>query len=166
MKYLENFTYWLISGPLFEMAFHRKNAIDKIRSLSGTILNHIIKVKYINDSNNKKHWISEIISYFEKIDEIEIKPYNRKFSEIEYLEFLLVEPYCDSKSSAKKNIFIFRKDYIDKIIRKINKDYNSDIKNIDYDFIISFFKKISNVLENNTDLESAISSSFLIINDL
>ena len=159
MKYLEKFTYWVIDSPLFKMAFYRKSAVDKIRSLSGTVLDQIIMVKYADDIN-KKQWISEIIAYFNKIDEIEIKPYNRKFSEIEYLEFLLVEPYCDSKSAAKKDVFIFRKDYTDKIIRKIKKEYNSNIENIDFEFIICFFKKMAIALENNDDLEAIIMNEF------
>ena len=38
MNYLENFKYWLINRPIFEMTYYRKDAIDSIRSLSGTIL--------------------------------------------------------------------------------------------------------------------------------
>jgi hypothetical protein len=142
------------------MSFYRKDAVNKIRSLSGTVLNHILKAKYVKDERNKNHWISEIKAYFDKIDGIEIKPFNRKFSETEYLEFLLVEPYCDSTSSAKKGIFAYRKDYVDKIIRKINKEYGSDIENVDFESITEFFKKISKTLERNEDLETIILKEF------
>jgi hypothetical protein len=143
------------------LALYRRDAVNKIRYLSGTILNHIIKIKYIDNKN--EHWISEIKSYFRKIDEIEIKPFNRRFSDIEYLEFLLVEPYCSAESSAKKNIFIFRKEFIYKnILRYINSDYKVDIEydQINFDEIVNFFKRICRALEKYDDILEIIDDEF------
>lgn len=156
MKYLDKFTYWLINHPIFEMAYYRKDAVDKIRLLSGTIIEHIIKVKYIDDDYNKNHWRNEIISFFNRIDSITIKPNNRRFSRDEYLEFLFIEPYCDYTSSVN-NIKLIDK-YIIKIIRQINLNYNVEIEysDIDFDEIILLFKDISSILENDDDFIGVI----------
>ncbi len=162
VKYIEKFTYWLINKPIFEMAYYRKDAVNKIRSLSGTILIHILKIKYIKNNENIDHWISEIKDYFRKIDEIEIKPFNRKFTSNEYLEFLLIEPYCTSESSAKKDKIEFIEPHIKKIINYINIDYNTNIKyeEINFENIILFFKKICLSLEKNENIIDVINEEF------
>ena len=49
MKLIDKFTEWLIYKPFMEMAYYRRDAQDKIRSLSGTILTHVIKLLYLDD---------------------------------------------------------------------------------------------------------------------
>ena len=144
MKYLETLTYWLINQPVFEKAFYRKEAVDRIRSLSGTILDHLIKVKYIKDEYNTNHWKNEIKSFFYKIDRITIKPRNSKFNKDDYMEWLFVEPYCDSGSLAKNKVYNIRENYIEGKIRYLNSKYRTDIKYEDISFneIIEFFDKI------------------------
>ena len=34
MKFIEDFKYWLINRPMFEMAHYRKDSVDTIRSSS------------------------------------------------------------------------------------------------------------------------------------
>ena len=67
MNYLENFKYWLINRPIFEMAYYRKYAIDSIRSLSGTILmTHILCYKLFLINLNMENYI-KITMVFYKI---------------------------------------------------------------------------------------------------
>ena len=149
MKFIEDFKYWLINRPMFEMAHYRKDAVDTIRSLSGTILIHIIKVKYLKDNINENHWKNEIKSFFRKVNSIRIKPKSKKFTCEEYMDFLFIEPYCTSESSFKKDKYILIEPYVRSIIDEINWDYGSDIKynDIDFNFLVNFLKQISKLIE-------------------
>jgi len=153
MKFLEDFKYWLITRSIFEMAFYRKDAIDNIRSLSGTILLHILKVKYLKNNQNQNHWKNEIKSFFRKVNSIRIKPKNKKFEVDEYMNFLFIEPYCNSETSFKKNKYFINEPYIKSIINEINYEYNSNIKinDIDIDELVNFFKAISELINSDED---------------
>jgi hypothetical protein len=150
---ITRFKNWLINQKIFEHAYYRKSAIDSIRSLSGTILIHLLKIKYLKSERDIIHWKSEVKSYFRKINSIRIKPSNRKFSIDEYMEYLFIEPYCDSESSYKKDIYNPNLKYLESLIREINYDYNSNIKlgEIDFKLISTFFKDISESIANDND---------------
>ena len=148
MRLIDKFSEWLICQPFMKMVYYRKDAIDKIRSLSGTIIKHIIKVMYLDDDLNIKHWKNEIISYFDKIGDITIKPRNKKFTKEEYYNFLFLEPYCLSNSNCEK--YSINDKYIKMIIMDINTQYKSNINvnDINFDQISSLFKTISEKISN------------------
>jgi len=156
MRIINKFTEWLIYQPFMEMAYYRRDAKDKIRSLSGTVLIHIIKVLYLDDKLNIEHWKKEIISYFDKIEDIAIKPNNKKFTKEEYYDFLFLEPYCNSNSNWMK--YEINDRYIKMIVGRINYQYNSNIKenDIDFDDISDIFKKISEKISNYDSVDDFI----------
>lgn len=156
MNIINKFTEWLIYQPFMEMAYYRKEASDKIRSLSGTVLIHILKVIYLNDPLNVNHWKIEISGYFLKIEDITIKPKNKKFTKEEYYNFLFLEPYCNSKSDW--NNFQINSKYIKMIIGRINSQYNSNIKeeDLDWDKISTLFKIISERISNYESVDDII----------
>lgn len=131
-----------------EMAYYRRDAQDKIRSLSGTILTHVIKLLYLDDDLNIKHWKDEITSYFNKIEDITIKPKNKKFTKEEYYNYLFLEPYCSSDSNWMK--YQINDKYIKMIILRINSQYKSNINMLDINFdeISNLFKTISEKISN------------------
>lgn len=156
MRLMDKFSEWLIYQPFMEMAYYRKEASDKIRSLSGTIIKHIIKVMYLDDNLNTKHWKSEITSYFDKIGDITIKPRNKKFTKEEYYNFLFLEPYCLSSSNWKE--YTINDKYIKMIIMNINTQYKSniDVNNINFDKISDLFKTISEKISNYDSIDEII----------
>lgn len=156
MNIINKFTEWLIYQPFMEMAYYRKEASDKIRSLSGTVLIHILKVIYLNDPLNVNHCKIEISGYFLKIEDITIKPKNKKFTKEEYYNFLFLEPYCNSKSDW--NNFQINSKYIKMIIGRINSQYNSNIKeeDLDWDKISTLFKIISERISNYESVDDII----------
>jgi hypothetical protein len=156
MRLIDKFSEWLIYQPFMEMAYYRKEASDKIRSLSGTIIKHIIKVMYLDDDLNIKHWKSEITSYFDKISDITIKPRNKKFSKEEYYNFLFLEPYCLSYSNWKE--YEINDKYIKMIIMNINTQYKSniDVNDINFDKISNLFKTISEKISNYESIDEII----------
>lgn len=139
-----------------EIAYYRRDAKDKIRSLSGKVLIHIIKVLYLDDKLNIEHWKKEIISYFDKIEDIAIKPNNKKFTKEEYYDFLFLEPYCNSNSNWMK--YEINDRYIKMIVGRINYQYNSNIKenDIDFDNISDIFKNISEKISNYDSVDEFI----------
>ena len=166
MNIINKFTEWLIYQPFMEMAYYRKEASDKIRSLSGTVLIHILKVIYLNDPLNVNHWKIDISGYFIKIEDITIKPKNRKFTKEEYYNFLFLEPYCNSKSDW--NNFQINSKYIKMIIGRINSQYHSNIKeeDLDWDKISTLFKIISERISNYESVDDIINLIDYLIHGL
>jgi len=62
------------STALFEMARSRKDAKDLITTLSPHIIAHLVKLFVLNSPENKNHWIKEINSWLNQIDDIYKKP--------------------------------------------------------------------------------------------
>jgi hypothetical protein len=91
MKVYEIVTDWLICSPLFEMAYKRKFATDKIRELAPNIAEHLVKVLAFNDEA-KNHWITEINTWVRKINNITLKPKGNKLPADTYYELLWDEP--------------------------------------------------------------------------
>lgn len=63
---------------LFEMAFSRKLARDRITSLSPEIFEHLVKLYVFESPENQNHWISEINAWLNQINRIYLKPSNKK----------------------------------------------------------------------------------------
>lgn len=83
---------WLSDTELFEMAFARKDAINKVRNVQSQIARHIIKYFYYDvTEDTKKHWASEINSWLNLIDELELKNKKKLSGEI-YYKLLFSEP--------------------------------------------------------------------------
>ena len=74
------------------------------------------------------HWKKEILGFILNIYDLKFKPKSKKFNMKDYVEWLFVEPFCDSNSSAYKNIFNIRKDYIKSIESRIKMDYGVNVK--------------------------------------
>lgn len=65
--------------PLTEMAQSRKEAILKVSRLEGTYLEHICKVVlYRNSTGNLHHWLGEIAQCLADINNIKVKPGDKK----------------------------------------------------------------------------------------
>jgi hypothetical protein len=78
MKLYEFFIDKISETAIFEMARSRKDAKDTITSLSPQIVHHLIKVFAFNDPQNQNHWLGEINTWLNQIDDIYLKPSNKK----------------------------------------------------------------------------------------
>ena len=63
---------------IFEMARSRKEAKTLITGLSSPVVQHLIKLFVFNSPVNKAHWIKEINQWLNQIDDIYLKPSNKK----------------------------------------------------------------------------------------
>ena len=126
-----------------------KELIDKIK-------NELSIITYRRKNSPKPIRLIEISGYFIKIEDITIKPKNRKFTKEEYYNFLFLEPYCNSKSDW--NNFQINSKYIKMIIVRINSQYHSNIKeeDLDWDKISTLFKIISERISNYESVDDII----------
>lgn len=77
---------------LFEMAYERKVAINKIRELQTEICVHLVKYFYFEYNRNSDHWLTEIDAWLSKINFIRLKPNGKKLSGDAYYNILFDEP--------------------------------------------------------------------------
>lgn len=67
---------------LNEMAISRQQALSVVDSYVVEYSNHLLKcIIFKNTTNTLNHWISEISNYFNEINNIKIKPDNKKMRE-------------------------------------------------------------------------------------
>ena len=83
---------WLSDTELFEMAFARKDAINKVRNVQSQIARHIIKYFYYDvTEETKKHWVAEIDAWLAIVDDLKLKNGKRLSGDIFY-KLLFDEP--------------------------------------------------------------------------
>ena len=56
------------SDFLAEMAYNQKFSLDKIETLTYPLLEHILKIWLMPDSQDIKHWESEVVNFIDAID--------------------------------------------------------------------------------------------------
>lgn len=81
-----------MNTSLFEMAYQRKIAIEKVRNLQDTLADHLIKVLIFPHSRSVNHWYNEINSYLTKINIVKIKPHGERFFDSHLFDILFDEP--------------------------------------------------------------------------
>lgn len=74
------------------LAFSRKKAWEKITGVSYPISEHIVKLLIFPNSIDREHWIDEINGWADSIQDIILKPQNRRLAFIEYRDWLVDEP--------------------------------------------------------------------------
>jgi hypothetical protein len=103
----------IIGTRLFEMAFKRKNAIDKVRAYQSTLISHLIKILIFEKSENRNHWCNEVNSYLDGIQDIKLKGTNQPLESSMLFELMFNEPIGHLST-------------VDKMIIRIQRQYQSD----------------------------------------
>lgn len=103
MRIFEIITDYLLDSPLFEMAFERKTVVNKVRDISITLSRHLIKYLAFDDQA-KNHWLNEINGYLNMIDDVTLKPNNKKLSGDVYYSLLWDGPLNDGIDSITRKI--------------------------------------------------------------
>lgn len=144
-NFIENFIDdTLLNSYLIEMAFDRKTAFKKIRSLQEPINNHLMKIlKYKDDINFNKH-IKDIDKWFLSIQKINVKKFNTKLSKNVYFKLLFEEPFTNKKDITSFNKIINRtlKNYNNLIVLRNNEEVLKLIYNI---------QKLASILLSNDE---------------
>lgn len=111
MKLHELFADKLLQTPLMEMAVERADAIKKIMNIEYRLNENLIKYLYFDDQA-KNHWITEIKGFILPIDDILLKPKNKRLSKEIYFKELFENSYGQGTQSIIKRIKSFLvKDY-------------------------------------------------------
>ena len=124
-----------IETPIFEFAESRAKAERDIKSISRQIFLHLIKIFYWEDTDNYQKHIKDIDTWLFEIDDIRLKPNNKRPKEDDYYNWL----YLDRNSS---------KEVLNNMINRSLRDYHAPPRtNLTIDFLdnilAELFKKIS-----------------------
>lgn len=91
MKLFEIMLDKLSETALFEMAFSRKQAKDKVIDLSPQIFEHIIKVLVLDSPDDVPHWLGEIDGWIGSIQKILLKSNNRRIDKDTLYQWLVFD---------------------------------------------------------------------------
>ena len=98
----------VISTKIFEMAFKRKNAIDKIRNKQDVISEHLLKVLLFPNSRDVPGWKKELDVWLYDIGDIILKPYGDRLYSSDYMNLLFDEPIGTIRDIENKIKKIYR----------------------------------------------------------
>ena len=88
---------------LNEMAISRQQALSVVDSYVVEYSNHLLKcIIFKNTTNTLNHWISEISNYFNEINNIKIKPDNKKMREDYLYDYFFLASGVIFKNSSNK----------------------------------------------------------------
>jgi hypothetical protein len=102
MKMMEIVSDWLADTKLMEMAFERKQIVNKCIDLAHQIDIHMIKVVWFSNSQDVNHWCNELNGWLDLIQDMK---YNRKsrLSGQQYYDILFLG-YLDSVTQVSNII--------------------------------------------------------------
>lgn len=101
MRLLERFSEWFEQTILFEMAYARKDAWRICNGLGRQLANHIVKLIIMPESSFRLHWLQECFTFFDDMNNIYLKPQNRRLDYLTYKEWLVNEPERDPVRMAE-----------------------------------------------------------------
>jgi hypothetical protein len=134
------------------MARSRKDAKDCITSLSPQIVTHLVKLFVFNSPENKNHWIKEIDGWLNQIDDIYLKPSDKKPDWQTIYNWIIFDssPHYDAE-------------YIDGRVRKwLETDYeNVSVYDYDADVVLNELLKII----ERVSQDISIPNKFISINN-
>jgi hypothetical protein len=99
---------YLSETKLFEMAFERKIATTKARSLQNQIARHIIKVCMYSKSKYMEHWCDEINAWLNDIQDTELKGTGKPLDMDTLMKILFEEPMETINEVQRKMNKIYR----------------------------------------------------------
>jgi hypothetical protein len=115
----------LSSTRLFEMAFDRQTAKNKVVDLSPQIFDHLLKIWVLDSPQSSQHWRNEIDNWLGQIDKIYLKSSKKKPSSEDLYNWLIFDsaPYYSEEYISKTIGKWVRGNY-----KGINiRDHNADV---------------------------------------
>lgn len=91
MRILEVIADSLMNTRLFEMAFERRAAKNRVTDLSPQIFDHLLKLWVLDSPRDANHWKSEINTWLRSIDQIYLKPSKKKPSYQDLHNWMLLD---------------------------------------------------------------------------
>jgi len=108
MKIVEvtnSFLDYVSKTVLFEMADSRQDARSDVRNMREPIIDHLIYLILYPNSIDKNHWLTELSTFFDKIDRLYLKPSGkRKLTGDDYYELLFRQPLGGDIKQLNKRV--------------------------------------------------------------
>jgi hypothetical protein len=118
----------LIETRLFELAYKRKAAMDKVRDLSLNTSEELLKIIMYNDSKNQSHWRGKFNGWFK-----DIKRYSKNtLKEKDLTNLLYKEPLGE----------IYQ---LEDLIKDIEQEYYNPSYHIDYNNLPQLHTQLKNI---------------------
>jgi len=142
----------LANTKLFEMARSRKDAKDIVTSLSPQIFVHLLKLFVFDSKENKNHWVIEIDGWLNQIDNIYLKPSNKKPDWQTIYNWLIFDssPYYNSE-------------FLNGCVRKMKLTNYKNVVEYDYDADVVLNQILKIIEQVSKDL--ATPNKFITITD-
>lgn len=126
------------------MAYERKTALNRVRSIQTTLAIHMVKVMIFDAPDVMNHWLNEINGYLLIANDTYIKPRMKKLSGDEYYKLLWDEPFGHGAWAIdKKRESIFIKNNYEKLPRRNITDA------LIYERLEKFYHMVSYDIANN-----------------
>jgi hypothetical protein len=106
MKIIEIIADTILTMPIMEMARKRADAIKVVESKQRPLNQHLIKCFYF-DYQSKNHWISEISGFIMELDDIYLKPNDRRLPQNIYYDILYNQLFGHGVQVIKKWLMYF-----------------------------------------------------------
>jgi hypothetical protein len=102
----------LTRTPLDEMSYSRKKAEAVITGLEKPINDYLLKL-LVAESNEREHWIAELLEWMDEIAEIRLKPDHRPGPRSFYYRIIFDEPFggAETENIARRVRRIARQGY-------------------------------------------------------
>lgn len=92
MSFIDKIVDALLEVHLFEMAYQRKQIVDKTRDKATQIASHISKIALYPEHSARKHWENEVHSWIKSIDDMKFDR-SKKLATEDYHKYLYKEPF-------------------------------------------------------------------------
>lgn len=131
-------------NPIFEMAMDRAKAEEKVTSLSPQIMKHLIKLFVFNSKNDRQHWVKEIDSWLNQIQDIQLKSNKKNIPAYTLYQWFLFDsaPHYDGS-------------FVVNTVRKLTRQEYKDVQVYDYsgehvmNQIIKILENVFDDIEND-----------------
>lgn len=121
----------LIETRIFELAYNRKTAINKVRDISLNTSMELLKILMYKDSKNQSHWRGKFDGWMASI-----KRYSKgTLKERDLIKLLWEEPLGDL-------------DQLEDLISIVEADYYKPSYHIDYNDLSSLYNQMKNIFTN------------------
>ena len=118
----------LMETRIFELAYNRKTAMDKVRDISLNTSTELLKILMYKDSRNQNHWRGKFDGWMSGI-----KRYSKDtLKERDLFHLLWVEPLGDLNQ-------------LEDLISMVELDYYSPSYHIDYNDLPSLHSQMKNI---------------------
>ena len=140
---------------MYEMSTKRGKTMDKISSLSETLVEHLLKLLFFKGHRAYNHWTNEVRNYIRNASNIRVKPKNKPLKTDDYFDALFDEWFGpDYKRTLTSTATSLSEKY------KIKIEITDDTVNT----FISFFGDLSDQLSKGSSdviLQSLLDNYFL-----